>query len=182
MSVMAKKPRDKTKTIKQRAIYIYLPSLDMTEDWKRRAKEMGTSISKFVFERVEESISREEEDDRYQSKLELVERLGKAEDELKELRDDNRLMRKLVDNQETELRRYRSQPFLEESFRGVRSYDRDLVEILKRGGAHRDDSILSELNISPTDVDLVTAVRKQLEALESYGLVEYTQSGWRWTG
>ena len=182
MSVMAKKPRDKTKTIKQRAIYIYLPSLKMTEDWKRRAKEQRTSISKFVIERVEESISREEEDDRYQGKLELVEHLGKAEDELKELRDENRLMRKLVDNQETELRRYRSQPFLEESFRGVRSFDRDLVEILKRGRNHRHDSLLSELNIGPTDVDLVTAVRKQLEALESYGLVEYTQSGWRWTG
>ncbi len=111
-----------------------------------------------------------------------MERLGKAENELKELRDENRLMRKLVDNQETELRRYRSQPFLEESFRGVRSFDRDLVEILKRGGTHRDDSILAELNISPTDVDLVTAVRKQLEALESYGLVEFTPSGWRWTG
>ncbi|MFA9436633.1 MAG: hypothetical protein ACEROO_05870, partial [Candidatus Bathyarchaeota archaeon] len=78
---MAKKPRDKTKTIKQRAIYIYLPSLDMTADWKRRAKEQGSSISKFVVERVEESISREEEDDRYQGKLELVEHLGKAEDE-----------------------------------------------------------------------------------------------------
>ncbi len=59
MNVMAKKGRDKTKTIKQRAIYIYLPSLDMTEDWKSRAKEQETSISKFVIERVEESISRE---------------------------------------------------------------------------------------------------------------------------
>jgi len=179
---LAKKERNKTKTIKQRAIYIYLPSLEMTQDWKNRARQQGTSISKFVIERVEESISREEEDGRYQSKLELVGRLEKAEDELRELRGENRLLRKLVENQETELRRYRAQPFLEEEYEGVRSFDKELIEILRRRGTHRDDSILAELNISPTDVDLVTAIRRQLEALESYGLVEFTPSGWRWVG
>jgi hypothetical protein len=179
---LAGNERNKTKTIKQRAIYIYLPSLEMTQNWKNRAKQQGTSISKFVIERVEESIGREEEDGRYQSKLELVGRLEKAENELRELRDENRLLRKLVENQETELRRYRAQPFLEEEYEGVRSFDKEFIEILRRGGAHRDDAILSELNISPTDVDLVTAVRRQLEALEGYNLVEFTPSGWRWVG
>ena len=34
---MAKIPRGKTETIKQRSLYIYLPSVEMVEDWKKRA-------------------------------------------------------------------------------------------------------------------------------------------------
>ena len=30
--------RRKTETIKQRALYVNLPSLEMVEDWKRRAE------------------------------------------------------------------------------------------------------------------------------------------------
>jgi hypothetical protein len=72
---MAKKDRDKTKTIKQRAIYVYLPSLEMTQDWKNRSKKAGTSISKYVIERVEDSFRREDGEEGYTSRLELIERL-----------------------------------------------------------------------------------------------------------
>jgi hypothetical protein len=75
LSVMAKKDRDKTKTIKQRAIYVYLPSLEMTQDWKNRSKKAGTSISKYVIERVEDSFRREDGEEGYTSRLELIERL-----------------------------------------------------------------------------------------------------------
>ena len=57
---MPRPSRGKTKTIKQRVIYVYLPSLEMVEDWKRRAERAGVSLSKFVIERVEDSIRREE--------------------------------------------------------------------------------------------------------------------------
>jgi len=32
----------------------------MAEDWKRRAERAGVSLSRFVYERVEDSIRREE--------------------------------------------------------------------------------------------------------------------------
>jgi len=57
---MTKPNRGKTRTIKDRAIYVYLSSLEMVEDWKQRAGKAGMSVSKFVVERVEESIRREE--------------------------------------------------------------------------------------------------------------------------
>ena len=38
---MPRPSRGKTETIKQRAIYVYLPSLEMVEDWKRRAERAG---------------------------------------------------------------------------------------------------------------------------------------------
>lgn len=179
---MTKPDRGKTKTIKQRAIYVYLPSLEMVEDWKGRAERAGVSISKFVMERVEDSIRREEGEEGYLSRLELIKRLRSVEDELKELRKENRLLKRLVDNLDNELRRYRAKPFIEEAFEGVRRFDRELIDLLRKGGSYRDEEILAHLNIDPSDSELVKAVSKQLEILEAYGLVEYIGRGWRWKG
>ncbi|MEM4703588.1 MAG: hypothetical protein QXJ02_00745 [Candidatus Bathyarchaeia archaeon] len=179
---LVKPDRGKTKTIKDRAVYVYLPSLEMVEDWKRQAEKSGVSISKFVIERVEESIRREEGEESYVSRAELVKRLRNAEEELKKLRDENRLLKRLAENLDNELKRYRAQPFLEETFEGIRRFDKDLIELLRKGGSYTQENILSHLNIDPSDADLVNAVSKQLEALEAYGLVEYKGRGWRWKG
>lgn len=152
----------------------------MADDWKERAEKAGTSISKFVVERVEDSIRREEGEESYTSRLELIERLRKTEDELKRLREDNRLLRRLVDNLDKEFKRYRSKPFLEEEFQGISIFDRDLVRILKEGGMLSDDSILAQLDIDPSDFELVKAVSNQLRDLESYGLVEFLGRDWKW--
>lgn len=72
----------------------------MVSDWKARAEKTGVSISKFVIERVEGSIRREEG---YLSRLELVKRLREAEEELKKLRNENRLLKRLVDNRTASL-------------------------------------------------------------------------------
>jgi len=179
---MPKPNKGKTETIKDRAIYVYLPSLEIVEDWKRRAEKAGVSISRFVVERVEDSIRREEGDESYLSRAELVKRLRSAEEELKKLREENRLLKRLVENLDNELKHYRAQPFLQEAFEGVRRFDRDLVELLRRGGSYTEEEILAHLNIEPSDVELVKAVDRQLEALEAYGLVEYRGRGWRWKG
>lgn len=172
--------RRKTETIKERAVYVYLPSLEMVEDWKGRAEKGGVSISKFVIERVEESVRREEGEEGYLGRAELIKKLRDAEEELKKVRNENRLLKKLAENLDNELRRYRAQPFLDEAFEGVRKFDKDLVELLRKGGSYTQEDILAHLNIDPSDSDLVKAVSKQLEALEGYGLLEYRGRGWRW--
>jgi predicted transcriptional regulator len=177
---MPKPNRGKTKTIKERAIYVYLPSVEMAEEWKRRAEKAGVSISRFVIERVEDSIRREEGEEGYLSRAELIKRLKEAEEEIKRLRSENNLLKKLVENLDSELKRYRAKPFAEESFEGVRRFDRELINLLKKGGTYSDEEIFAHLNIDPADAELVKAVGKQLEILEEYGLVEYTGRGWRW--
>jgi hypothetical protein len=172
--------KGKTQTIKDRAIYVYLPSLEMVEDWKMRAKKAGVSISRFVVERVEDSIRREDGEKGYVSRAELISRIKEAEDELKRLRDENRLLRRLVDNLDNELRHYRAQSFL--SSEGIRKFDRELIELLRRGGSYTQEEILEYLNIDPADAELVRAISIQLEALEDYDLVEYKGRGWRWKG
>ena len=179
---MPKPNLGKTKTIKKRAIYVYLPSQKMAEEWKLRANKADTSISKFVVERVEDSMRKEEGEEGYRSRLELIKKLSNAEEELKKLRQENRLLKKLVDNLDTELKRYRTKPFLEEDFRGVRQFDKELINLLREGGAYSGEDILSRLNVNPSDTDVVKAVNRQLEVLESYGLVEYVGRGWKWKG
>jgi predicted transcriptional regulator len=174
--------RRKTHTIKDRAIYVYLPSLDMVKDWKERAKKSGISISRFVIERVEDSIRREEGEEGYLSRLELIRRLKEAKDELKTLRQENRMLRRLAENLENELRRYRAEPFLVEDFEGVRRFDRDLIELLRKGRSYTQEEILAHLNVNPSESDFVKAIAKQLEILEAYGLLEYKGKGWRWKG
>jgi predicted transcriptional regulator len=178
---MPRTSRGKTATVKRRAIYVYLPSLEVAKDWKDRAAKAGTSISKFVMERVEDSIRREEGEESYLNRLELIKRLDKAEEELKKLRSENRLLKKLVDNLDTELKRHRATPFLEEDFHGIRRFEQELIDLLKRGDTYTGDAILAHLNVNPSDSELVKAVNKQLEILEKYGLVEYVGRGWKWT-
>jgi predicted RNase H-like nuclease (RuvC/YqgF family) len=178
---MPRTNRGKTKTVKQRAIYVYLPSLEVAEDWKDRASKAGTSISKFVMERVEDSIRQEEGEESYLNRLDLLKRIEKAEEELKKLRSENRLLKKLVDNLDNELKRYRSQPFLEEDFQGIRRFDKEIIELLRRGDTYTGEALLAHLNIDPSDTELVKAVNKQLEILENYGLVQYVGRGWKWT-
>ena len=179
---MPRENLSKTETIKERTVYIYLPSFGMLEDWKKRSQVANTSLSKFVIDRVEDSIRKDEGEGGYLSRLELIRRLKKAEDELKELTKDNRMLKRLVDNQETELKRYRSEPFLARSFEGTRRYDQELIELLKSGKSYNAEEILIRLGIDHSNTDLVKAVSNQLEVLEDYGLVAYSGRRWRWKG
>lgn len=177
---MPKQNLSKTETIKERTVYIYMPTLEMLEDWKKRSVASRTSLSKFVISRVEDSIRKDEGEGGYLSRLDLVKRLKKAEDELKDLTKENRILKRLVENQEAELRRYRAEPFLVKDFEGIRRYDQDLIELLKKGSSFSADEILSRLGIDRSNADLVKAINNQLEVLEAYGLVVYSGRGWRW--
>jgi predicted nucleic acid-binding Zn-ribbon protein len=171
----------KTETIKERAIYVYLPSETMVKEWKKRAKKQGASISKFVIEHVENSLQ-QEEDPLYKPRGDLVKEISELGNEIKELREDNRQKKIVIERLETELRRYRAEVFLEERFEGVRKYDKELIDILKRQGVVDSNVLLRDLNIDPRESELVKAVSQQLESLEAYGLVTPTKRGWRWLG
>ncbi|MGQ9680824.1 MAG: hypothetical protein ACUVV4_08715, partial [Candidatus Bathyarchaeia archaeon] len=74
----------------------------MVEDWKRQAEEGGVSLSKFVVERVEDSINVK----RARGVILVVSNLRDAEEELKRL------------------------------LKGVRRFDKDLTELLRKDGSY----------------------------------------------
>ena len=169
----------KTETIKERLIYVYLPSLEQKKRWDEYARKQGASISKFVAEHVENSL-RQAEDSNYKSMGELWKEVKQLKEQLDKETKAKHVLEIAIERLEEELRRYRAQPFLDEKFVGVRRYQKELVEILREGRVVNSDEILSKLRIRPSERDAVKAVSKQLENLESYGLVKSSPKGWRW--
>lgn len=51
----------KNKRLTDRAIYVYLPTVEMADGWKLKADKSSISISKFVLEHVENSLKQEED-------------------------------------------------------------------------------------------------------------------------
>ena len=166
-------------SIRQRAVYVYAPSVKMLEEWKSRARKANVPLSKFVLEHVNNSIG-QEEDEEYKPRSKLLEELKRKNDAIDKLSRENEITKLALERLETELRKYRAEPFLEENFRGIRRYDRRLIELLKKGEVVDSDVLLRLLRINPRETDLVKAVSNQLGNLEAYGLVEKTRRGWRW--
>jgi len=170
----------KTESIKQRSIYVYLPSVELVKDWKVKAKKSGASVSRFVIEHVTNSLRQEEGKEGYKSRAELMQQIREKDEQIEKLTRENEIVKLALERVENELERYRAAPFLEEDFKGIRRYDRRLIELLKKGEAVDSDHLLRLLKIDPRDTPLVKAISNQLENLEAYGLVEKTRRGWRW--
>ena len=169
----------KTETIKERSIYVYLPSLAWKKRWDDCAKKQGTSISKFVIEHVEDSL-RQIEDSDYKPIARVMVEFRQLKEQLEKVSREKHVLEIAIERLEEELRRYRAQPFLDGHFVGVRSYQRELINILREGRLISGEELLSRLGIRPTEYEAVKAVSKQLENLEGYGLVISSSKGWRW--
>jgi len=170
----------KTESIKQRSIYVYLPSEEMVDDWKAKAKKSSASISRFVIEHVTNSLRQEEGEEAYKSRAELMQQIHERDEQIEKLTRENEIVKLALERVENELRRYRAEPFLDEKFEGIRAYDRKLVELLKKGDTVDSDHLLRLMKINPRDTPLVKAISNQLGNLEAYGLVEKTRRGWKW--
>jgi hypothetical protein len=164
-----------------RYVYSYVPTIEHKEKWEKLAKKSKTSLSKFIFEHVENSLHQEEDED-YQPRSELLDNLRKIMKENDELREDLRMKKLVIEKLENELQRYRSEEFINSSYSGIRKYNTELIELLKRRGSITSEELLSALGISPTDGDNIKAISAQLDNLQSYGLVAPTPRGWRWLG
>ena len=168
----------KKKELKQRAIYVYPPA-EMAETWKKLAKTSGTSISKYVIEHVENSLGLAEND--YRSKSNVLEENRQLKETLAEKEKRNHHLDLLVEKLEEDLQLYRSKLFTDTSNMGTRTYDKQLMALLREPGAHNTDTILTRLRIKPTDTEVIKAISIQLENLEAYGLLRNTGKGWIWS-
>jgi hypothetical protein len=162
---------------KSRYVYLYLPSAADKARWEKIAEEAGVPLSKFVIEVFESTLAEESD---FKPRGELVKEIGKLRSENKLLRDDVNQKKIVLEKYETELKRYRSQAFVENKFEGIRKYNHELIAIIKRGEVIDSYKLLEELGIDPNESDLVKAISKQLEELEGFGLVTSTKRGWRW--
>ena len=131
---------------KSRYVYLYLPTVEDKKRWQSLADEAGVPLSKFVIEVVESSLAEQSD---FKPRGELVKEIGKLRTENKELRDDLKQKKIVLEKYENELKRYRSEAFLEDKFEGVRKYNKEIMAILKRGGVVESYELLEELGINP---------------------------------
>jgi len=164
---------------KSRYVYLYLPTVEDKQRWQSLADEAGIPLSKFIIQVVENALLAESD---FKPRGELAKEIGKLKSENRDLRDDLKQKKIVLEKYENELKRYRSEAFIEEKFEGVRKYNKEIMAILKRGGVIDSYKLLEELGIDPKETDLVKAISNQLEDLETYGLITSTQRGWRWVG
>jgi hypothetical protein len=164
---------------KSRYVYLYLPSTEDKARWEKLAEDAGVPLSKFVIEVFESALAEESD---FKPRGELVKEIGKLRSENKNLMDDLKQKKIVLEKYENELKRYRNEAFIEDKFEGTRKYNKEIATILKRGLVLDSYRLFEELGIDPNDSRLVKAVSRQLEDLEAYGLVTSTQRGWRWVG
>lgn len=164
-------------SIKQRAVYVYLPSVATINRWKGLATNAGVSISKFVFENVEQALEKASSSKDNQGLLEeniqLSEILNRREKRVRELE-------LVVSKLEEDLNLVRAQNFLEDGRDRVKSYDKRLVNLLQQPGTHTDDQIQRRLGIKQHETKALAAVSRQIDKLHTFGLVKHNGRGWEW--
>ncbi|MDD3564037.1 MAG: hypothetical protein WCY97_05260 [Methanothrix sp.] len=164
--------------LKARYIDVYLPSENVKLEWQEDAKKAGLPMSKFVFEAVEAFRAAKDEST---SRSDLVKELAELKEETQKLRSELKMKNLLLEKLEADVYKARYANFQEvEMDEGTRSHDQELIKILGRGKALEGYSILKELGIDPIETEAVKLVNNQLESLRRFGLVEETDSGWRW--
>lgn len=175
----------KTETIKERAVWVYAPTIEQRKKWEDIAKGKGIPLSKWVVQTIEDSLF--ELDDDVKSRKDVEEENKNVRKEISELQGKLRQVNIIRDNMEKEIRKYRAEPFISTAFKGVRQFDKELINLLKdaksREGKRRyvdNDEIMSRLGVEFSETDYVKAISNQLSRLEGYGLVESSPKGWKW--
>jgi hypothetical protein len=162
---------------RSRYIWLYLPSKADKERWQALAEKAQTPLSGFCISIIEEKLAEEDGGVPRQKVMKEMETL-KAENKV--LRDEMRQKEIVIERYEAELRRYRSEPFLHDDYKGVRPFSEELVKILKERGHVDGYQLLDLLGVKPNEAETIKAVSKQLEELEAYGLVETNGKDWQW--
>ena len=176
---ISKKP-NKTDTIKKRALYVYLPSEEMVADWKEKAKQSKISISKYVIEHVTNSLQSEQEQPSVETRVNIIKQNKALQNENKELLKKIKMFENLCERLEKDLQKQTIQPFQQQEFTGLRTFEKDLIRVFKTFSEIRKEDIYQKLNVNPMDKDTTTAIQNQIEILERYGLLKDLGGSWRW--
>jgi len=166
-----------TKTLHDQAryTYVYHPSRDHKERWKKIAAKAHVPLSKFIIATVDGVVDEKEEmAPRHMRELEGLKNENKA------LREALTRKHILIERYEAELKRYRAAPWMETDFKGIRSLNEDLVTILKGRGSMDRMQLLEAMGIDRRETDLIRALNSQIEALEGFGMVRAERGILQW--
>lgn len=170
---------DRYREIDNRRVVAYLPSKQTKGKLKDISEERGVPMSKLVVEAVRDMLDDSDED--FETRRELLEEKKRLEEELKDTKRDLKVYKKNLDKLEKEVKELRSEKFTKPTS-GKRKYSENLVDLLKEEGYIEFEEIYDELDVDPSDTEVVKGFQEQLQALKEYGLIKEEERGWRWKG
>jgi len=170
----------------QRAVWVWLDTPSMVDEWKKMAKESNVSTSTFVKEIVEKHLAsqgaittRGTIEDQLK---ETVQQVGELRAENIELNKKLERMNTLLDKYEDQIKESQNNKFLDGKFSGIRDFREELVDLLKEKHQIKEEKILDMLHIEPSDSKGIKAIGKQIEILLEYGLIKRYKGGYLWKG
>lgn len=167
----------KTLPDQARYTYVYHPSVQHKERWKKLAAKARTPLSKFIIATVDGVVDENEE---FKPRRELVREVEAFRQKNIGLIEDLRRKDILISRYELELKRYRAAPWIEDT-PGIVQMSEDLIRILKARRTIESGQLLEELGIDPRETDFAKAIHKQLESLQAFGAVGQDKTGlWVW--
>jgi len=164
------------KEYRGRTATVYLPAGEILTAWQNEAKQGGATISEYIFEMVEKA-RRPAED---QPRPDLVRENSDLKTLNRKLEQEVNLLKANMEILQAEVYKQRFAGFEQVDAPGMHSYDKALIDMLKRGKILDSQEILSGLGINPRDSQAVKLVSNQLEELKRFGLVSESIQGWRW--
>ena len=164
------------KEFRGRTATVYLPAGEILAEWQKEAAEGGVTVSEFIFEKVEKA-RRPAED---AARLDLVRENSDLKTLNRKLEQEINLLKTNLEIMHTEVYKQRFAGFEQVDAPGRHSYDRALVDMLKRGRVLDSQEILGGLGIDLRDSQAVKLVSNQLEELKRFGLIRESSHGWRW--
>ncbi len=181
-----KRGRKKKAPKNQRAVWVWLDTPQMVDEWKKSAKESNVPTSTFVKEIVEKHLASQ---GAITTRSALEYKLKDAVQRVRDLRNENLELNKKLERMNTLLDRYEEQikksqndRFLDDEFTGIRDFRQELVDLLKEKHQIKEEKILDFLHIRPGDGKGVKAIGKQIEILLEYGLIIRYKGGYLWKG
>ncbi|MBM4237373.1 MAG: hypothetical protein FJ151_02685, partial [Euryarchaeota archaeon] len=160
----------KSKTIKERTVYLYVPTKDMLDEWKREAGRHGLSLSRFLVEVIDDAVRRSPEG--ITPRERIKEELQRASSELNSLREEREALRFQLEGTEKQLANYR------ESLCALAEASKDdallgrIVALFRRRRVWKLDEIPKALGIDIADAEAMGKLQTGIAYLRKIGLVE----------
>jgi hypothetical protein len=172
--------RGRTETLKQRAVYLYVPTEKMLAKWKTEADRFGMSLSSFLVEVIDDAMRRNPAGLTPREKVEKE--LSQATSDLQAVRMQRDSFRSRLEDSEATIARYR------ESLEDVLSYVPDekvqkkVVSLFLKRGRWQIDDFMREAGADTGKAEDLSKIQRTIEHLKRVGLVEGDFGEWRWLG
>ncbi len=172
--------RGRTQTLKQRAVYLYVPTEKMLAKWKKEAEHFGMPLSGFLVEVVDDAMRRSPSGLTPREKIEKE--LGEATAQLDVIRKNRDSLASLLKQSEATVARYRES--LEDVVSQVpdEKYEQRVVSLFLKRGFWQVDELAKELGVDALKSEETNRLLGEVDHLKRVGLVEGDFGEWRWLG